>query len=143
MNIDKNCMYCTRDSRVSDLMIEIAELKVSTFYFFKEQTHPGRCIVAFNKGHKGELFELTPQERTDMMDDLALASGAIQKVFNPDKINYASFGDKGPHIHFHLVPKYKDGAKWGGIFEMMPEEKIYLDEEKYSSLIDALKTELK
>ena len=69
MAIDKNCMYCMRDSRVSDLMIEIAELKVSTFFFFKEQTHPGRCIVAFNKGHKGELFELSVQERTDLMDD--------------------------------------------------------------------------
>ena len=35
MAIDKNCMYCMRDSRVSDLMFEIAELKVSTFYFLQ------------------------------------------------------------------------------------------------------------
>ncbi len=135
-------MYCSRDSRVSDLMIEIAELKVSTFYFFREQTHPGRCILAFNKGHKGEVFELTEQERIDFVDDLAKAAGAIQKVFNPDKINYASFGDKGPHLHFHLVPKYKDGAKWGGIFEMMPEDKIFLDEKKYNDYIRALKAGL-
>jgi diadenosine tetraphosphate (Ap4A) HIT family hydrolase len=98
--------------------------------------------VAFSKGHKGEIFELTEEERTDLMDDLAKASAAVQKVFNPDKINYASFGDKGPHMHFHLVPKYKDGAKWGAIFDMMPEDKIYLDEKKYKSLIAQLKAEL-
>ena len=142
MAIDKNCMYCMMDSRVSDLMFEIAELKVSTFFFFKEQTHPGRCILAFNKGHKGEIFELTEEERKDLIEDLAKASAAVQKVFNPDKINYASFGDKGPHVHFHIVPKYKDGAKWGGIFDMMPEDKIYLSDEEYKKNIAALKAEL-
>ena len=142
MTIDKNCMYCSRDSRVSDLMIEVADLKVSTLFFFKEQTHPGRCIVAFNKGHKGELFELTASERSDLMDDLALAAEAVQKVFNPDKLNYASFGDKGPHIHFHIVPKYENGAKWGGIFDMMPEEKVFLSEGEYSEKIEALRAAL-
>ena len=142
MAIDKNCMYCMMDSRVSDLMFEIAELKVSTFFFFKEQTHPGRCILAFNKGHKGEIFELTEDERKDLIEDLAKASAAVQKVFNPDKINYASFGDKGPHVHFHIVPKYKDGAKWGGIFDMMPEDKIYISDEEYKKYIEALKAEL-
>ena len=142
MSIDKNCMYCMRDSRVSDLMFEITELKVSTFYFFKEQTHPGRCILAFNKGHKGEIFELTEDERKDFMDDLAKASEAVQRVFNPDKLNYASFGDKGPHIHFHIVPKYKDGVKWGEIFDMMPESKVYIDDGDYKKYIEALKAEL-
>jgi ATP adenylyltransferase len=142
MATDKNCMYCMRDSRVSDLMIEIAELKVSTFFFFKEQTHPGRCIIAYNKGHKGEVFELSSQERNDLMDDMAKAAEAIQKVFNPDKLNYASFGDKGPHVHFHLVPKYEDGAKWGSIFDMMPEEKIFLEDTQYKTYIEALKKEL-
>lgn len=142
MATDKNCMYCMRDSRVSDLMIEIAELKVSTFFFFREQTHPGRCIIAYNKGHKGEVFELSPQERNDLMDDMAKAAEAIQKVFNPDKLNYASFGDKGPHVHFHIVPKYNDGAKWGAIFDMMPEEKVFLDDPEYKTYIEALRKEL-
>ena len=139
---DPNCMYCAMDERVSNLMIKVADLKVSTFFFFKEQTHPGRCIVAYNRDHKGELFQLTAEEQVDMMADLANASGAIQKVFNPDKLNYASFGDKGPHIHFHLVPKYKDGVKWGDIFDMMPEEKVYLTDDEYTKYIDALKKEL-
>ena len=142
MAIDKNCMYCMRDSRVSDLMLEIAELRVSTFYFFREQTHPGRCIIAFNRGHKGEIFELTEEERKDLIDDLAKASNAVQKVFNPDKINYASFGDKGPHIHFHIVPKYRDGVKWGEIFDMMPENKVYIEDAEYKKFVAALKAEL-
>ena len=135
-------MYCMQDERVSNLMIEVAELKVSTFYFFREQTHPGRCIVAFNKGHKGEVFQLSDQEQVDFMDDLVKAASAVQKVFGPDKINYASFGDGVPHLHFHVVPKYRDGAKWGGIFDMMPEEKIYLSDAEYEDAIAKLKAAL-
>ena len=142
MITDPNCMYCSRDERVSNLMFEICDLTVSTFFLFKEQTHKGRYIVAFNKGHKGELYELTEQEKVDLMNDLANAAGAIKKVFNPDKINYASFGDKGPHIHFHLIPKYKDGKKWGDVFDMMPEEKVYLENGEYTKLIEELRSAL-
>jgi len=123
-------------------MFEVCDLTVSTLFLFKEQTHKGRCIVAFNKGHKGELYELTEQEKIDLMRDLAKAAGAIKKVFNPDKINYASFGDKGPHIHFHLVPKYRDGTKWGEVFDMMPEEKVYLENGEYTKLIEELRNAL-
>ncbi len=135
-------MYCALDERVDNLMIKIADLQVSTFYFFKEQTHPGRCILAFSKGHKGEIFQLTPEEQVAMMADLANASGAVQKVFNPDKLNYASFGDKGPHIHFHIVPKYRDSTKWGEIFDMMPEKKVYLQDAEYTAKIEELKKAL-
>jgi diadenosine tetraphosphate (Ap4A) HIT family hydrolase len=51
-------------------------------------------------------------------------------TFSPDKINYAIFGDLYPHLHMHLVPKYKGGPEWGGPFvldlfkdrRMSPEE---------------------
>jgi diadenosine tetraphosphate (Ap4A) HIT family hydrolase len=131
-----------QDQRVSDLMIKVADMKVSTFYFFREQTHPGRCIVAFNKGHKGEVFHLSDQEQKDFMDDLVKAAAAVQEVFSPDKINYASFGDGVPHLHFHVVPKYKDGAKWCGIFDMMPEEKVFLSDGEYEDAVARLKAAL-
>ncbi len=142
MSKDNSCMYCMLDNRVSDLMIKIADMKVSSFYFFREQTHPGRCIVAYNKGHKGEVFQLDDQEQKDFMDDLVKAAAAVQKVFSPDKINYASFGDSVPHLHFHVVPKYRDGAKWGGIFDMMPEKKIFLNDGEYDDAVSSLKDAL-
>ena len=143
MSKDPNCMYCALDERVDNLMIKVADLQVSTLYLFKEQSHPGRCILAFNKSHKGEIFQLTPEEQAPLMNDLAKASGAVQQVFQPDKLNYASFGDKGPHIHFHIVPKYKDKIKWGEIFDMMPEKKVYWKDLEYTEKIEALKGALK
>ena len=44
-------------------------------------------------------------------------------------------------MHFHLVPKYKDGYEWGGVFAMNP-DRVYLEEEEYEQLIAAIKKEL-
>lgn len=53
----------------------------------------------------------------------------MHEIFNPDKVNYVAYGDTGHHLHFHLVPKYKDGYEWGSVFAKNPGEKTLSDEE--------------
>ena len=141
MNKDNNCMYCAMDNRVTDLMFEVCKLNVSTLFLFKEQTHKGRCIVAYNH-HVKELFELDEKELELYTKDIAKAAAAINKAFSPDKINYATYGDLVPHIHFHLVPKYEGGASWGGSFEMSPKDKVFLSDAEYENMIKLLKESL-
>ena len=59
----------------------------------------------------------------------------MHKIFNPDKVNYGAYGDTGHHLHFHLVPKYKDGYEWGSVFAMNPGEKT-LSDEKYQDMVE-------
>ena len=56
----QNCLYCQNKAALDALMIKIADLEVSTLYLFKEQTHPGRCVVAY-KDHVGQQFEIPVQ----------------------------------------------------------------------------------
>ena len=128
-----DCQYCRRDQRLHDLMIEIAPLAVSTLYLFKEQTHRGRCIVAY-RAHVNELYELPAAELAAYMQDVARAAKAIRTAMGAAKINYGAYSDKLPHLHFHLVPKYVDGPSWGSPFAMMPEPKVLLSAEEYSAL---------
>lgn len=136
-----DCLYCRRDQRLQDLMIEVTTLQVSTLYLFKEQTHRGRCVVAY-RSHVNELFELTESELALFMQDVTRAARAIKVAFAPNKINYGAYSDKLPHLHMHLVPKYEGGAAWGAPFEMMPANKTLLTEADYRSLIDAIKRAL-
>lgn len=122
-------------------MIEAAPLSVSTLYLFKEQTHRGRCVVAY-RAHINELFELPDSELSLFMRDVARAAHAIKKAFAPAKINYGAYSDKLPHLHMHLVPKYVGGAAWGSPFEMMPANKQLLSDADYLSVISALKAAL-
>ena len=141
MSFDKDCFYCVKDERLTNLMIEICKLEASTLYLFKEQTYKGRCVVAYN-GHKSELFHLNDEERSAYMKDVARVAGALNKAFSPDKINYGAYADKMTHLHFHIVPKYENGPTWGSTFEMSPEKKVLLKEEEYTQLINIIKESL-
>ena len=136
-----DCLYCRKDQRLHDLMIAIAPLGASTLYLFKEQTHRGRCVVAY-RAHVNELFELSDADLTVFMRDGARAAKAIKTAFNPNKINYGAYSDKLPHLHMHLVPKYEGGAAWGASFEMMPANKKLLTGADYAGLIAAIKAKL-
>ncbi|GHV87993.1 HIT family protein [Spirochaetia bacterium] len=111
---DENCRYCTH---TTDIMEPVADMEVSTLYITRDQTYRGRCILAF-KDHKAELFQLSPADMEAFGRDLTKSARAIYDAFSPGKINYAAYGDTYPHLHFHLVPKYKDGKSWGGPFEL-------------------------
>jgi diadenosine tetraphosphate (Ap4A) HIT family hydrolase len=136
-----DCFYCRKDQRLHDLMIEIAPLPASTLFLFKEQTHPGRCVVAY-RGHVNELFELPETELALFMKDVARAARAIKTAFAATKINYGAYSDKLPHLHFHLVPKIQDGPGFGTTFEMMPANKRLLTDAEYADTIKAIKAAL-
>ncbi|MDB2151079.1 HIT family protein [Clostridium butyricum] len=141
MNYDENCFYCSKNEDLDNLMIKICELEVSTLYLFKEQTYEGRCNVVF-KEHKSELADLTEYEASKFANDIAVASRAIRKAFNPDKINYGAFADNMKHFHFHIVPKHEGGPSWGKTFDMMPEPKKILTIDEYNYIIEKIKNSL-
>jgi len=137
---DCNCGYCMRGELLDKFGIFICELSVSTLILFKEQSHPGRCIVAY-KDHVSELVNLTDEERNAYFADVARAANAIHAAFKPNKVNYGAYGDTGCHLHFHLVPKYKDEYEWGGVFEMNP-GKTLLTDGQYAEMIEKIKANL-
>lgn len=136
----KNCAYCMEGELLDKFGIKICELEGSKVYLFKEQSHLGRCIVAHKK-HVSEMVELTPEERNIYFEDVNKVATALHKAFSPNKINYGAYGDTGHHLHFHLVPKYKDEFEWGNVFEMNPGKK-YLSEEEYAEIIKKIKAYL-
>ncbi len=135
--MDQNCAYCMEGDLVAAFGIKICELEQSKVYLFKEQSHKGRVIVAYKK-HVSEMTELTAEERAAYFEEINHVAEALHKAFSPDKVNYGAYGDTGCHLHFHLVPKYKDEFEWGGTFEMNPKQKFLTDAE-YEELIAEIK----
>ena len=117
--------------------IFICDLEVSSLILFKEQSKPGRVIVAY-KDHVSEIVNISEEERNLFMADVTRAAKALHAAFKPNKVNYGAYGDTGCHLHVHLVPKYEGGDEWGGTFTMDPKKKTLSDEE-YASMIAELK----
>ena len=137
---DQNCAYCMHGELLAQFGIYICDLQESKLYLFKEQSHPGRVIVAA-KRHVGDMTELSDEERNGFFADVARVSRALQIAFHPDKVNYGAYADNGGHLHFHLVPKYRDQFEWGGVFAMNPGLVKRTDAE-YQALIEKIKAEL-
>ena len=137
---DQNCGYCMRGELLDKFGIFICDLSVSSLILFKEQSHPGRCIVAY-KDHVSEIVNISKAERDAFFDDVDRAAKAIHAAFHPDKLNYGAYGDTGCHLHMHLVPKYKDEYEWGGVFEMNP-GKTLLSDAEYQAMFDKIKATL-
>ena len=137
---DENCAYCMEGSLLAEFGIKICELKTAKVYLFKEQSHKGRVIVAHKK-HVGDMKELTEEERSDYFTDIARVSKALQEVFRPQKVNYGAYGDTGHHLHFHLVPKYREEYEWGNVFAMNP-GKTYCSQEEYDILVNQIRAAL-
>lgn len=135
---DQNCAYCMNNELVDAFGIKICDLPASQVYLFKEQSHRGRVIVA-HKNHVSEMVDLTAAERDAYFADVNTVARALHQLFKPEKINYGAYGDTGSHLHFHLVPKYKnDDFEWGGTFAMNP-ARVLLSAEEYQTLCDQIR----
>lgn len=137
---DTNCGYCMRGELLDKFGIYICDLRVSSLILFKEQSKPGRVIVAY-KNHVSEIVNLTDEERNLFFTDVNQVAKALHKAFAPKKVNYGAYGDTGCHLHFHLVPKYEGGDEFGGVFQMNP-DKVYLTDAEYAEMIQKIKENL-
>jgi diadenosine tetraphosphate (Ap4A) HIT family hydrolase len=45
--------------------------------------------------------------------DLHRAEGALIETLAPDHINIAILGNVVPHLHWIIVPRYRDDPRWG------------------------------
>ncbi|MDL2324715.1 HIT family protein [Ruminococcaceae bacterium OttesenSCG-928-A16] len=134
------CFYCEKNEKLDSLMIPIVELEYSNVYLNRDQKHKGRCIVAL-KQHKTEYFQLDSTQNAGFFAEVTTVAKALQNLFNPGKINYATFGDLVPHLHVHVVPKYVDGLQWGAPFDDSVPKQL-CSEAEYQRLVQQIEKEI-
>lgn len=79
--------------------------------------YPAYCRVEL-LAHVKEMTDLAPQDRARTMKVVFAVETAIREVIQPDKINLASLGNKTPHMHWHVIPRFENdrhfpNSHWG------------------------------
>ena len=69
--------------------------------------YPGFCRVVW-KRHVAEMTGLDAAERRHLMNVVLAAEAAVRAVARPDKVNLASLGNVVPHLHWHVIPRWRD-----------------------------------
>ncbi len=81
------------------------------------QDYRGYCRVELID-HKKEMTDLNEALRSKLMTCVFKVEEILKVIFKPEKINLASLGNKTPHIHWHVIPRFKEdphfpNSHWG------------------------------
>lgn len=89
---------------------------------------PGYFRVIWNK-HIAEMSDLNDDERQFLEKVLLTVEKVVREQMQPDKINWAQFGNMVPHLHWHIIARYRDDSHfpesiWGLKQREVAEEKV-------------------
>lgn len=110
-----NCAFCTL-SRQNDSGI----VKETKNFWVKLDKYPlalGHCLV-IPKKHFSNIMQMPESLRHEAIDECAEVERALMQAIKPDGLqirqNYQPFIPddefKLDHVHFHIIPRYKDDA---------------------------------
>ena len=69
--------------------------------------YPPFTRVIWN-AHVAEMSDLGDDDRAELMRVVLEVERVQRALLAPDKINLASFGNLVPHLHWHVVPRWRD-----------------------------------
>jgi len=98
----KGCVFC--ENAGGEILWEDDTCRVVWAY---EPDYPGLCRVIWDR-HVPEMTALEPDERSHVMKLVFATEQALLAVVAPDKVNLASLGNQVPHLHWHVIPRFRD-----------------------------------
>ena len=96
------CVFC--ESAGGEVLWEDERCRVVWAY---QPDHPGFCRVIWD-AHVKEMTGLQPAQREHMMRVVFATEQALIASVAPDKVNLASLGNQVPHLHWHVIPRFRD-----------------------------------
>lgn len=122
-----DCPFCNPNSQ-TELILESA----TAFAIFDRFPVSNGHTLIIPKKHSSNYFELSFKEQSACWFMLNKAREILQNKFNPDGFNVGinineSGGQTVPHVHIHLIPRYKGDVKEarGGVRGVIPEKMNY------------------
>ena len=126
MTATKSCPFCTLPpSRVIDSSQH--GLVIRDAY----PVSPGHTLI-IPRRHTGSFFDMSAEERDDLLTLLDSAKAVLDAEFSSDGYNIgindgAAAGQTIPHLHIHLIPRYNGDCldPRGGVRWIVPEKADY------------------
>lgn len=107
--------------------VRIHQGRYSDAYLQRAKVQPGYTLVIWRGRHVNEPTELTEAEAAGYWAEVLEVARALIGLYRPLKMNYETLGNSLPHLHTHLVPRFREDPRPGQPFPLSatpPEAKI-------------------
>jgi diadenosine tetraphosphate (Ap4A) HIT family hydrolase len=95
------CLFCREDGGALLWRDEFCRVVLAD-----EPDYPGFCRVILAR-HVREMTDLDAAGRERLMRVVFAVEAALRETLAPDKINLASLGNQVPHLHWHVIPRFR------------------------------------
>ncbi len=119
----------------------VAELERCFVILNRDQFFSGYCFVVA-KDHVTELFHLEKEVRATIMEEVNAVAAAVAGAFRPDKVNYELLGNMVPHMHWHVVPRFRNDPLWPRPIWSEPHEEVILSPLEYAQRVQVIRDSL-
>ncbi len=106
MITNKGCPLCASDG--GEVLLRDGGCRV---VLAQEMEHTAVLRVILDD-HVLEMTDLSTRRRNRVMALVFAAEAALRTILCPDKINLASLGNYVPHLHWHVIPRFRDDAQF-------------------------------
>ncbi len=139
------CPLCERVEKTTKKTYPylIHEFEHSFLYLGEHQFYRGYCVLV-TKTHFREMTDIPEIEREELFREMMQAHEAIERAFNPKKMNMCSLGNVVDHIHWHFFPRYGDDPNFKNPpwLQMHLFETMATTEAQRGELIDLIRYQL-
>jgi diadenosine tetraphosphate (Ap4A) HIT family hydrolase len=93
--------------------VEVARLPLCRMLLMNDRRFPWLILVPEREGVR-EIHELSPADRTTLIEEIALGSKTLERLFRADKLNVGALGNIVPQLHVHVVARAAGDPAWPG-----------------------------
>ena len=89
----------------------LAEWPLCEVRVINDANYPWLVLIPRRAGLK-DFDDLTPEDMALAGEEIRKASGALRRLYRPDKLNVAALGNQVPQLHIHVIARFHGDAAW-------------------------------
>jgi len=93
--------------------VDITRLPLCRVLLMNDRRFPWVILVPERENVR-EIHELPPEDRAQLIEEIARVGEALQRLFEPDKLNVGALGNVVPQLHIHVVARADSDDAWPG-----------------------------
>lgn len=101
------------DDRLAGSSVPVGDWPLCHVRLSEDSRWPWLLLIPRRTGAV-ELFDLSPSDRTLLVEEAAKAAEIVRDLIGADKTNVATLGNQVPQMHVHVIGRKIGDAGWPG-----------------------------